>query len=79
MNKKSAQRIKKSILKCLSEEFTYGKTKKGTPLKRPRINQALFDKKEGFPNYNGIDLEMIMDKVVLGIWFCLEEENNGEL
>lgn len=64
---------KRSILKCLTEDFTYGKRKDGTPLKRPHHNYSIFDKDEGFANYCKTDLTMVMDKVVLGLYFAMEE------
>jgi len=78
MTKKEAQLIKKKILKCLTEDFTYGKTKKGLPLKRPKVNQAIFDYKEGWQCFNGTDLKMVMESVVLGIYFAMDEINKGE-
>ena len=55
--------IKKKILKCLTEDF--------------KRNQALYDKKEGYACCNGIDLEMIMDKVVKGIEMAKHEINDA--
>ena len=54
--------IKKKILKCLTEDF--------------KRNQALYDKNEGYARWNGIDLEMIMDKVVKGIEMAKHEIND---
>ena len=73
MNKKDLRLAKKKILKCLTEDFTYGTTKSGKSLKRPKRNTAIFDNVEGFQNYHGTDLEMVMDAVVLGLYFALEE------
>lgn len=75
MTKKEAQRIKQSILRCLTEDFPYGKTKTGRPLKRSKFNQAIFDP-AGYAVFNGTDLEMVMNRVVLGIWFCLEGKDH---
>lgn len=79
-NKEFVRLAKKKILKCLTENFTYGKRKDGTPLKRPHRNYSIFDKEEGFAEYTKTDLSMVMDKVVLGLYFALaemEENDNG--
>lgn len=73
MDKEDVKLCKKKILKCLTEEFEYGTTKTGKPLKRPRVNQAIFDRKEGFANFTNTDLEMVMDKVMLGLYFAMDE------
>ncbi len=78
MNKSDVRLAKKKILKCLTENFEYGKRKDGKPLVRPRKNTAIFDKKEGYAIFRGTDLEMIMEKVVLGLYLALadsEQEN----
>lgn len=36
--------------------------------KAHKENQAIFDRKDGFAIWSDIDLEMVMDKVVSGIW-----------
>lgn len=54
MNKKDLRLCKKMILKYLTEDFNK--------------NQAIFDKKEGYQIYTGTDLEMVMDKVVAGLY-----------
>jgi hypothetical protein len=59
MNNKQLQIIKKNILKYLTENF------KG--------NQAIFDKKEGWQVFNGTDLDMVMDKVVNGLYASKKE------
>lgn len=73
MKKRDVRLVKKKILKCLTEDFTYGRTKTGKPLKRPKHNQALFRKPEGYMVFSGTDLEMVMDAVVRGIYFAYEE------
>ncbi len=73
MTKRDLQTCKDKILKCLNEDFDYGKRKDGTPLKRRHLNQAIFNKKEGWQCYNGTDLDMVMDKVVLGLYFALDD------
>lgn len=47
--------IKKSILKCLTEDF--------------KNNQAIFNKSKGWPVFHDTDLSMVMDKVVKGLEF----------
>ena len=54
MNKKELQIIKKEILHYLTDDF--------------KDNQAIFDKKEGWQIFNGTDLDMVMDKVVGGLY-----------
>lgn len=73
MTKHELQTCKDTILKCLTEDFDYGRKKDGTPLKRRRLNQAIFDKEEGWQHYSGTDLHMVMDKVVLGLYFALDD------
>lgn len=55
---------KASILKCLTEDFTHGQDKH---------NQAIFDAKHGFACFSDTDLEMVMGKVVLGLYLALNE------
>ena len=57
INKAQAKEIKKAILKRLTD----GKDN----------NQAIFDLKEGYACFNGTNLEMVMDKVVDGIYSCI--------
>lgn len=74
MTKPDLRLAKKKILKCLTEDFEYGRNKKtGEPLKRKRKNQAIFDAKKGYQIFNGTDLEMVMNAVVLGLYFALED------
>lgn len=73
MTKADLRLAKKKILKCLTEASEYGRNKKtGEPLRRKRKNQRLFDAKKGYAVFNGTDLEMVMDAVVLGLYFALE-------
>lgn len=77
--KKDIKICKAKILKCLTEDFEYGKRKDGKPLKRKKQNQAIFDKNKGYAIFNNIDLEMVMNAVVLGLYFAMSnkiEENN---
>lgn len=55
--------IKDSILHYLTDDWN--NHKKG---KAHKENQALFDKKEGYAIWSETDLEMVMEKVVKGIW-----------
>lgn len=74
MTKDDVKLAKAKILKCLTEDFDYGTRKDGTPLKRPKKNQAIFDAQKGFACYSETDLEMVMDKVVLGLYFAIGED-----
>lgn len=79
MDKEDIKLAKKKILKCLTEEFDYGTRKDGQPLKRRKINQPLFIKEAPFRGeqvFNGTDLEMVMDKVLLGLYFALEDSED---
>ncbi len=73
MTKRDLQTCKDKIFKCLTEDFDYGKRKDGKPSERRHLNQAIFNKKEGWQRYNGTDLNMVMDKVVLGLYFALDD------
>jgi hypothetical protein len=73
MDKADVRLAKKSILRCLTEDFAYGRRKDGQPLKRPKRNQRIFDKQGGYAVFNGTDLEMVMDAVVLGLYLALDE------
>lgn len=65
--------IKKSILHYLCDDWN--NHKKG---KVHKENQAIFDKEDGYAVFSGTDLEMVMDKVVSGIWSVdFEEVFNG--
>ena len=63
MTNKERNLIKKKILKCLTEDF------KG--------NQAIFDKKSGYPVFNGTNLDMVMDAVVKGLEMAKHETNKN--
>ena len=76
MTKKEIKICKEKILKCLTEDFTYGRRKDGKPLKCPNLNQAIFDNKEGYACFGNTDLKMVMDKVMLGLYFALEDTND---
>ena len=74
MKREELKEIKKNILKCLTQDFEYGTKKDGAPLKRRRKNQAIFDKNDGYAVWTGTDLNMVMDKVVLGLYFTLNDK-----
>lgn len=77
MNKADARTVKKSVLKCLTTDFEYGRRKDGKPLKRPKKNQRIFDAKRGYAVFNGTDLEMVMEAVVLGIYLAIDEKEEA--
>lgn len=54
MKNKELQIIKKEILHYLVDDF--------------KENQAIFDKKEGWQTFNNTDLNMVMEKVVKGLY-----------
>lgn len=54
MNNKELQIIKKEILHYLADDF--------------KDNQAIFDREYGYQKFNGTDLDMVMDKVVAGLY-----------
>lgn len=70
--------IKKLILRCLTEDFEYGKTKSGKPRKKPLKNQAIFSKQEGWQCFGGTDLDMVMSKIVRGLSFAMDSEDKSE-
>lgn len=55
--------IKDSIMHYLCDDWNNHKRGKAH-----KENQALFDRKDGYAMWNTIDLEMIMEKVVKGIY-----------
>lgn len=55
--------IKNSILHYLCDDWNNHKRGKAH-----KENQAIFDRKEGYAIWNNTDLEMVMEKVVKGIW-----------
>lgn len=67
MTREQIRKAKKSILRCLIKDFDYGR------IKDRKFNQAIFSKK-GYAIFHNTDLEMVMDKVVLGLMLLLEEE-----
>jgi hypothetical protein len=73
MNEEDVKLAKKKILKCLTEDFEYGTRKDGKPLKHKRKNQAIFDKKEGWAHFTETDLDMVMERVVLGLYFAMDD------
>lgn len=73
MNKIDVRLAKKQILKCLTEDFSY--TSETT--RRKVHNNALFDAKEGYMIYNQMDLEMVMDAVVRGLYMALKDSHDS--
>ena len=63
MKQSEIKQAKSCILKCLTKDFEYN----------DKQNQAIFDKKEGWACFNDTDLDMVMEKVVLGLYFCLRD------
>lgn len=61
---KELQIIKKEILKYLTKDF--------------KKNQAIFNKEKGYQIFNDTDLEMVMDKVVGGLYSAKKIINEGE-
>ena len=55
--------IKNSILHYLCDDWNNNKRGKAH-----KENQAVFDKEYGYAIWNDTDLEMVMEKVVKGIW-----------
>ena len=55
--------IKKSILHYLCDDWNNHKRGKAH-----KENQAIFDRKDGFAIWCNTDLEMVMEKVIKGIW-----------
>lgn len=66
--------IKDNILHYLTDDWNNHKRGKAH-----KENQALFDRKDGYPKWSNIDLKMVMEKVVNGIWSAnleqLKEQN----
>lgn len=61
MTPKERNFVKKKILKCLTEDI--GKS------------QAIFDKRQGFACFNGTDLDMVMDKIAMGLTMAMHDLN----
>ncbi len=68
MDKLDLRLAKKKILKCLTEDFDYGK----------KHNQAIFDKKLGYAIFSGTDLDIVMDKVILGLYLALKDSESSK-
>jgi len=66
--------IKNNILHYLCDDWNNHKRGKAH-----KENQAIFDRSDGKPIWYPIDLEMVMEKVVNGIWSAdLENINSQE-
>lgn len=61
MTTKERNFIKKKILKCLTEDI--GKS------------QPIFNRKEGWACFNETDLDMVMDKVAMGLTMAMHDLN----
>ena len=61
ITKKQIRVLKKEILRYLCEDFNK--------------NKAIFNKKQGYAIYIGTDLEMVMDKVVGGLYSGADKIN----
>ena len=72
MNREDVRTAKAAILRCLTQEFTYGPTTE-RPHARLKSNRPLFDGVKGWAVYSNTDLEMGMDKVVLGLYFAMDD------
>jgi hypothetical protein len=71
--------LKKLILRCLTEDFDYGRSRKtGKPLKRRHRNQAIFDGEKGYQVFSGTDLDMVMERVALGLSFGMEAADDRQ-
>lgn len=70
MDNKDRQGIKDSILRHLCDEWNNHKLGRAHS-----ENQPLFDRKTGRARWDNVTLEMVMDKVVDGIW-PYQEKNN---
>lgn len=55
--------IKKSILHYLCDDWDNHKSGKAH-----KENKAIFDREKGYAIWNNTDLEMVMEKVIKGIW-----------
>ena len=69
--------IKKSILHYLCDDWNNHKRGKAH-----KENLAIFDRKDGHAIWCNIDLEMVMEKVIKGIWSVniedIEESDNND-
>ena len=63
MTERERIEIKESIMHYLVDDWN--NNKRG---RHHSENQALFDREDGFAKWNDIDLGMVMEKVVKGIW-----------
>lgn len=77
MTKNDVKLAKKKILKCLTEEFYYGRRKDGKSLKRPHKNVPIF-MENGCQVFCNTDLEMVMDKIMLGLYFVMEDSQKND-
>lgn len=66
MNKADVKLAKEKILKCLTEDVKHGKKK----------SLAICDAQHGYAIFNDIDLKMIMDKVMLGLYLAMMDSED---
>lgn len=71
ISNKDRQAIKESILHYLCDDWN--NHKRGNAHSE---NQSLFDRADGHAHWNCVNLEMVMEKVVDGIWSCRGDEEN---
>ena len=67
MNKLDLRLAKKKILMCLTEDVKHGK----------KTSKAIFDKKEGWQCYDDTSLDMVMDKIILGLYLALKDSESS--
>jgi hypothetical protein len=68
VDKKDVRLAKKKILKCLTEDVKHGR----------KTSKGIFDKQKGFANFSETDLQMVMDKVVLGLYLALLDSEEDD-
>ena len=71
MTKTDIKLAKEKVLKCLTEDFNYRSKHSGRFVR----NHALFDASEGYMIYTQMDLEMVMDAVVRGLYLALQDSS----
>lgn len=63
LTKQQAKEAKQAILDKLTKDTD-----------KP-FNQAIFNLQEGYAIFDGTDLQMVMNKVVAGLWSLIEKED----
>jgi len=77
VKKSDIRAIKKQVLRCLTTDIKYGTTKNGEPRKYQYTSMAIFNK-NGPAIWNDVDLEMVMDKIVLALYFTWDDSEEKE-